>query len=55
VSEGLAQGPYVSARVGFEPPPLRTQGTELPKEPPRHTLVGVDLKLNFDAIATQPF
>src|SRR6218665_3823865 len=33
VSEGLAQGPYVAARVGFEPATLRMQGTELNTEP----------------------
>jgi len=31
MSEGLAQGPYVAARVGFEPATFRTQGTELPR------------------------
>ena len=28
MSEELAQGPYVAARVGFEPATYRTQGTE---------------------------
>jgi len=28
-SEGLAQGPYVVARVGFEPPTLQMQGTDI--------------------------
>jgi len=27
-SEGLAQGSYVAAGMGFEPATLRTQGTE---------------------------
>ena len=27
-SEGLAQGPYVAATVGFEPATFRTEGTE---------------------------
>ena len=27
-SEGLAQGPYVAARVGFEPATFHTEGTE---------------------------
>src|SRR6218665_2094126 len=35
VSEGLAQGPYVSTRVGIEPETLRKQGTELNTEPSR--------------------
>ena len=34
-SERLAQGPYVVARVGFEPATLWTQGTELITRPPR--------------------
>ena len=34
MSKGLAQGPYVAARVRFEPATLRTQGTELTTEPP---------------------
>jgi len=29
MSEGLAQAPYVVARVGFEPATFRTQGTKL--------------------------
>ena len=33
MSEGLAQGLYVAARVGFERAILRTQGTELTTEP----------------------
>jgi len=39
VSEGLAQGPYVAAGVGFEPATLRTQDTELTNESPRPTLL----------------
>ena len=35
LSEGLAQGPYIAARAGFEPVTLRTYGTELTIEPPR--------------------
>ena len=27
-AEGLAQGPYVAARVGFEPATFQTEGTE---------------------------
>ena len=34
-SEGLAQGPYAAARVGFEPATLRSQGTERTTAPPR--------------------
>jgi len=30
MSDGLAQGPYVVARVGFEPTTFWTQGTEPP-------------------------
>ena len=36
-SEGLAQGPCVSARVGFEPATVRTEDTELTTELPRTT------------------
>ena len=32
-SEGLAEGPYVAARVGFEPVTLQIQGIELTTEP----------------------
>jgi len=37
VSEGLAQGHYVTARAGFETATLRTKGDESTNEPPRHT------------------
>ena len=33
-SEGLAQGPYMADRVGFEPATLWMQGTKLATEPP---------------------
>ena len=33
-SEGLAQGPYVTARAGFEPATLRTKGDESTNDPP---------------------
>ena len=32
-SEGLAQGPYVAARVGFEPATLRTKGVKSTNTP----------------------
>ena len=38
-SEGLAQGPYAAARVGFEPAILRSQGTERTTAPPRHIII----------------
>ena len=38
VSEGLAQGPYVAARAGFEPEILRTKGDESTNESPRPTI-----------------
>ena len=41
MSEGLAQGPYVEARVRFEPATFRTQGTEPTNEPSRLTKVGL--------------
>ena len=34
MSEGLVQGLYVAAEMGFEPAPLRMQGTKLTTEPP---------------------
>ena len=34
-SEGLAQGSYVAARVGFEPVTLRMKGVESTNAPPR--------------------
>ena len=33
-SEGLAQGPYKAARVGFEPTTFRTEGTKTTTQPP---------------------
>jgi len=36
VSEGLIQGPYMAARVGFKPATLRTQGIDLATEPASH-------------------
>jgi len=40
VSEGLAQGPYVPARAGFEPSTLRSKGfdSSIFNPPPRPTL-----------------
>ena len=38
VSEGLAQGPYVVARVGFEPATLQTQDTEPRQHAPQQLL-----------------
>ena len=38
MSEGLTQGPYVVAGVGFEPMSFRTQGTEPTTEPPCSTI-----------------
>ena len=35
MSKGLGPGPYVEARVGFDPSELLTQGTELITEPPQ--------------------
>ena len=32
-SEGLAQGPYVATRAGFEPTTLRTKGNDSTNEP----------------------
>ena len=35
--EGLAQGPYVAARVGFEPTILQSTAIDSTNEPPRPT------------------
>ena len=37
MSEGLVQGYYMVAGVGFEPVTLRAQGTELATKPPLPT------------------
>src|SRR6218665_2282091 len=37
VSEGLAQGPYLAARAGFEPTTLRSKGVVYTNAPPRPT------------------
>ena len=37
-SLGLAQGPYVAARAGFEPTTLRSKGFDSTKAPPRLTM-----------------
>ena len=44
--EGLAQGPYVADRVGFEPATFRTEGTEHHHlaTTPRKRSVAVDMK-----------
>jgi len=44
-SEGLAQGPYVGARAGFEPTTFRTKGVESTNEPPCPTLLIFSLYL----------
>ena len=36
-SEGLSQGPYVSARAEFDPTTLRMEDDESTNERPRHT------------------
>jgi len=41
MSEGLAQGTYMAARVEFEPATFHMQGTELTNEPPRPTAIGL--------------
>jgi len=43
-SEGLAQGPYVAARVGFEFATFQTQGTE-PTTEPLHPIIMSDFKI----------
>ena len=45
VSEGLAQGPYVVAGVGFEPATLLTPGTELTTERPHPIIIVIILRI----------
>ena len=52
-SEGLAQGPYVSARAEFEPATLRTKGDESTNEPPRpHNIVLIEHQSIYNNIDT---
>src|SRR6218665_3951363 len=37
-SEGLAQGPYVETRAGFEPTTIRSKGIDSTNSPPRPTM-----------------
>ena len=37
VREGLAQGPYMAARAGFDPATLRTKGVDSTNAPPSPT------------------
>ena len=37
--EGLAKGPYVAARVGFEHATLQTKDAEFTNEPPRSIII----------------
>ena len=43
VGEELAQGPYVAARVGFEPATLRTKDDESTNEPLSPTICSLPL------------
>ena len=47
MSEGLAKGPYVAARVGFEPVTFWMQGTEPTTEPPHLTMNGLVFKFTL--------
>ena len=47
MSEGLAQGSYMAAKVGFEPATFRTQGTDLTTEPHNDTQ---DIKAEFKLV-----
>ena len=46
MSVGLAQGPYMAARVGFEPAILRTQGIKVTTEPKRQSLSTLYISLD---------
>src|SRR6218665_1821476 len=49
-SEGLAQGPSVAARAGFELATLRTKGDESTNEPPHPTSI---IKFQLFCIASE--
>ena len=53
MSEGLAQGPYMAARVGFEPATYRTQGTESTSEPTHPTTLPVSASDYNDIVHKQ--
>src|SRR6218665_1056772 len=40
-SEGLAQGPYMAARYGFQPATFRTKGAESTNAPPRPRMLSI--------------
>src|SRR6218665_832912 len=42
-NKGLAQGPYLADRAGFEPTTLRTKGDESTNEPPHAKLTQNDM------------
>ena len=46
VSERLAQGPYVAARVGFKLATIWTQGTELTTKPPHPTALSQQFEVS---------
>src|SRR6218665_990144 len=47
VIEGLAQGPYMGAKEGFEHATFQTQGTEPTTEPPRSTKISMIRKVGL--------
>src|SRR6218665_577062 len=46
-SEGLAQGPYLATRMGFEPATFRIEGTDNPTEPPRPFINSLSVEYFF--------
>ena len=53
MSEGLAQGPYVAAVVGFKPASFSVQGTDFTTEPPRPAIRYVNVELHYIAEVMQ--
>ena len=51
-SEGLAQGSYLAARMGFKPATLDAQGAELTAEPPR-PIGGTELLCVYEGLALE--
>jgi len=54
-SEGLVQGAYVVARMGFKPTTLRIKGDESTDEPPRPTIIIVTMKARTKMMKTHIF
>ena len=52
-SEGLAKGPYVAVRAGFEPATLRTKFAESTNEPPDPTMMMIMMMMMMTTTTTK--